>query len=41
MKIVSERLGHSTTTFTRDVYMHVTPVMQTAAAEKVSGLLDF
>jgi integrase len=41
IKVVSERLGHSTPSFTRDIYQHVTPVMQTAAAEKVSGLLDF
>lgn len=40
IKIVSERLGHSSTTFTRDVYQHVTPAMQTAAAEGVAALID-
>jgi integrase len=39
VKVVSERLGHSSTTITSDVYSHVTPTMQTDAAEKVAGLI--
>jgi integrase len=39
IKVVSERLGHSTTAITADVYSHVTPGMQTDAAEKVAALI--
>jgi integrase len=39
VKVVSERLGHSTATITRDVYQHVTPAMQSDAAERVAGLI--
>jgi integrase len=38
-KIVSERLGHSSTVMTMDVYSHVLPTMQEAAMEKLHGLL--
>lgn len=38
-KVVSERLGHSSTVITLNVYSHVTPSMQTDAAEKVAGLV--
>lgn len=38
-KVVSERLGHSSTVMTMDVYSHVLPDMQEAAAEKVENLL--
>lgn len=38
-KIVSERLGHSSTTLTMDTYSHVLPDMQQKAAEKLEGLL--
>jgi integrase len=38
-KVVSERLGHSTITLTLDVYSHVLPDMQKAAAEKLENLL--
>jgi integrase len=38
-KVVSERLGHSTITLTLDVYTHVLPDMQKAAAEKLENLL--
>jgi integrase len=37
-KVVSERLGHSTITLTLDVYSHVPPDMQKAAAEKLEKL---
>ncbi|MGH9351003.1 MAG: site-specific integrase [Terriglobia bacterium] len=38
-KIVSEQLGHASVAFTLDVYSHVLPHMQDAAAEKVQALL--
>lgn len=38
-KVVSERLGHSSTVMTMDVYSHVLPDMQQSAAEKVEELL--
>lgn len=39
VKVVSERLGHSSTTITRDVYQHFTPAMASDAAERVAGLI--
>jgi integrase len=39
VKIVSERLGHATTSVTSDIYSHVTPTMGADAAEKVAGLI--
>lgn len=39
VKIVANRLGHSSTTITRDVYQHVSPATDTAAAELVAGLI--
>ena len=38
IKIVSERLNHSSTHITREIYTHVTPPMQSDAAEQVAGL---
>jgi integrase len=38
-KIVSERLGHSSTVMTMDVYSHVLPNMQQAAVEQLEALL--
>lgn len=38
-KVVSERLGHSSVSFTLDVYSHAIPAMQEDAAEKVAGLV--
>lgn len=38
-KVVSERLGHSTVGITLDVYSHVMPGMQEAAAQKVDAAL--
>ena len=38
-KIVSERLGHSTVSFTLDVYSHAIPHLQTEAAEKIARLI--
>lgn len=38
VKVVSERLGHSTTAFTMDTYMHVTEAMRDTAAGVLDGL---
>jgi integrase len=38
LKVVSERLGHATTAITADIYSHVTPGMQSDAAERVAAL---
>ncbi len=38
-KVISERLGHSTTQLTLDTYSHVTPTMQDQASEALGGLI--
>jgi len=38
-KIISEQLGHASAAFTLDVYSHVLPHMQDAAAAKVEAVL--
>jgi len=38
-KIVSEQLGHASVAFTLEVYSHVLPHVQEAAANKVEALL--
>jgi integrase len=38
VKVVSERLGHSTIQMTLDTYSHVLPTMQQKAAEKLDGI---
>jgi len=38
-KVVSERLGHATVSFTLDVYSHAIPAMQEEAAERIAGLV--
>lgn len=38
-KVVAERLGHSSTVMTMDVYSHVLPDMQEAAADKLEAML--
>ena len=40
VKVVSERLGHSSTTMTRDVYSHVMPGMQEDAALRMERILS-
>lgn len=40
LKVVSERLGHSTITLTADVYSHVTRGMQEAAAARLDALTN-
>lgn len=39
-KVVQERLGHASIQITLDLYSHVMPTMQKAAADKFSALLD-
>lgn len=39
VKMVAERLGHSTTTLTLDTYAHVAPGMQERATERLEGIL--
>lgn len=39
VKIVSERLGHASAKITWDIYQHVTPTMQSNAAETVARLI--
>ncbi len=39
LKIVSERLGHSTIALTADTYSHVTETMQRQATNQISDLL--
>jgi integrase len=39
VKVVSERLGHSTTSITADLYQHVAPHMQEEAANKLGAML--
>ncbi len=39
IKIVSERLNHSSTHVTREIYTHVTPPMQSDAAERVARMI--
>ena len=38
-KVVQEMLGHSTVSLTLDVYSHVTPTLQSEAAEKMQAVL--
>jgi integrase len=37
IKVVSDRLNHSSTFVTREIYTHVTPPMQSDAAERVAS----
>ncbi|HEX2043283.1 MAG TPA: site-specific integrase [Acidimicrobiales bacterium] len=39
VKVVSEILGHSTHSFTADVYQHLVPALQEDAAERVADLI--
>jgi integrase len=40
IKVISERLGHSSTRFTQDIYSHVLPQMQEQAANEVDKILS-
>src|SRR4051794_40601621 len=39
VKVMSERLGHATTSFTQDVYMHAIPALEEDAANRLGNLL--
>lgn len=39
VKVVSERLGHSTVSMTLDTYSHAIPAMEEEAAAKVARLV--
>ena len=39
IKVMSERLGHSTSSFTADAYQHVTPALEEQAASTVARLV--
>jgi integrase len=39
IKVVSERLGHSRVAMTLDVYAHVLPAMDRAAADAIGALV--
>jgi len=39
VKVVSERLGHSTTSVTMDIYAHTLPNMQAEAVAKIDAAL--
>jgi integrase len=39
MKVVQERLGHSSIAVTSDIYSHVAPDVDQAAADKVAGVI--
>ena len=38
VKVVSERIGHATTSLTMDVYAHVLPDMQTLAVDELEKI---
>jgi integrase len=39
VKVMSDRLGHATTSFTQDIYMHAIPALEDAAADQIADLL--
>ena len=39
MKVMSDRLGHATTAFTQDVYMHAIPDLEHDAADQLGDLV--
>ena len=39
VKTISTRLGHATTAFTQDVYMHNVPALEESAAEQIADLI--
>ena len=38
-KVMSDRLGHATTAFTQDVYMHAIPPLEADAAERIAAMI--
>ena len=39
IKVMSDRLGHATTSFTMDIYMHAIPAIEDDAADQIAGLM--
>lgn len=39
VKVMSDRLGHATTSFTQDIYMHAIPAMEDDAADQIADLV--
>ncbi len=39
VKVISDRLGHATTSFTQDVYIHAIPAVEDAAADQIANLV--
>jgi integrase len=39
VKVISDRLGHATSSFTQDVYMHAIPAVEEEAADQIAGLV--
>jgi integrase len=40
VKVMNERLGHSTVALTLDVYSHAIPAMQADAADRIAALIE-
>jgi integrase len=38
-KVVQERLGHSSVTVTLDIYSHVSPALESDAADRIARLM--
>ncbi|WP_432549080.1 tyrosine-type recombinase/integrase [Kineococcus arenarius] len=41
IKVVSDRLGHSTSAITRDLYTHVVPAVARTAAESIAAAVPY
>lgn len=39
VKVISDRLGHATSSFTQDIYMHAIPAVEEEAANQIAGLV--
>jgi integrase len=39
VKVISDRLGHATSSFTQDVYMHAIPAVEEEAAARIANLM--
>ena len=39
VKVISDRLGHATSSFTQDIYMHAIPAVEDEAADQIAGLV--
>lgn len=39
IKVMSDRLGHATTAFTMDIYMHAIPAIENDAADQIADLM--